>query len=145
MVTTADFMRAYTAVNNSGLSCTRSDISLLVNRLPHRGYCVILSIGKTIQPQAALPLQYSLEGTNALRTRERRDCRCMLHMLTYFSFVSSFAPLWGCATQSLREERNSRHYAHSDGLPMLKSQEENVNRGQSRLYGFPSVYNIAHL
>ena len=54
-ITAANFMRAYTAVNNSGLSCTRSDISLLVNRLPHRGYCVILSIGKDHEARRLYP------------------------------------------------------------------------------------------
>ncbi len=44
----------------------------------------------------------------------------MLHMLTFFSSVSSFAPLLDCVIQFLRG-KNSRHYCHSDGLPVRKA------------------------
>ncbi len=43
----------------------------------------------------------------------------MLHMLTYFSFVYSFAPLSDCVIRFLREKKNSRHSYHSDGLPII--------------------------
>ena len=59
----------------------------------------------------------SLHGGATLRTKERRDCQCMLHMRVYSNFVSSLSPSWDCATQSSGVKNSRQLLPVVDGRP----------------------------
>ena len=62
------------------------------------------------------------KGVSEIAPKERGGViQCMLHMLTYFSFVSSLLPLSGCVIQSIRIKKEiAATTPNSDGLPILK-------------------------